>query len=226
VEAAAVREPTIDEPSVDSRWTGDEGLIDAAPRRRPASAPGPSLAGREGDTVSVRRPPRIPTGRATGEHWLRPVVQAVRCQRGHPNAPLADACQTCGALIADRSVLRVERPVLGRLRFSDGMVVDLDRPLVLGRRPDHGGVGKIDGEDPGIVALPDPNRSLSRVHAEVRLEEWHVMVVDLKSANGTFVTLPGEQEVQLHPHQPCLITVGTQVNLAAVASFVFEVAPG
>lgn len=227
VEAAAVREPLIDEPSVDSRWA-DEGLIEGAPAFGAPKAPtAPQRPGdHEGDTISVPKVPKTASSRATAEHWLRPVVQAVRCVQDHPNPPSAGQCITCGRPIGDRSIFRVERPVLGRLRFADGLVVDLDRPLVLGRRPDHVAAEKVGGEDPGLIALPDPDRSLSRVHAEVRLEEWHVMVVDRKSANGTFVTLPGEEAMQLHPNQPCLITIGTHVNLADVASFVFEVAPG
>jgi hypothetical protein len=236
VEAAAVREPLIDEPSVDARWNAVDGLIYSTPATRPPPptrppAPvSPSAPVRPGDhggdTVSVPRVSRPPASRGTAEHWLRPVVQAVRCVQGHANPPNADVCLACGGPIGDRSVFRVERPVLGRLRFADGLVVDLDRPLVLGRRPDQAASEKIGGEEPGFVALPDPQRSLSRVHAEVRIEEWHVMVVDRKSANGTVVVLPGEEARQLHPNQPCLITFGTEVMLADVASFVFEMAPG
>lgn len=220
VEAAAMREPVHEHAA--ARWDAPSpGLIDGVPSR-PVSARSPAQGDHDGDTVSARglRPevmaPRQPAA------LLRPIVQAVRCGRGHANPPFAERCTSCGAAVVDRAIVQVERPVLGRLRFSDGLVVDLDRPLVVGRKPDHNAVGQIGGEDPGLVALPDPERALSRVHAEIRLEDWHVVVVDRRSANGTIVEIPGEEAMQLHPDQPCLITGGTRVTLADAVSFTFE----
>lgn len=222
VEAAAVREAVADAPAP---WDAG-GLIDAVPSKASRPEPAGIDGDHDGHTVSVPRGPvtRPPRPPATGA-LLRPIVQAVRCARGHANPPSVERCASCGGPIPDRRVVQVERPVLGRLRFSDGMVVDLDRPLVLGRKPDHAPAGKIGGEDPGLIALPDPDRALSRVHAEVRLEDWHVLVVDRRSANGTVVEIPGEDAMQLHPDQPCLITTGTRVNLAEVISFTFEAPP-
>lgn len=222
VEAAAVREAVAEGPPP---WVAG-GLIDAVPSQGAHVHAGGVDGDHDGHTVSVPRGPttRPPRSAAAGA-LLRPIVQAVRCGRGHASPPSAERCASCGGPIADRRVLQVERPVLGRLRFSDGLVVDLDRPLLLGRKPDHSPVGKIGGEEPGLVALPDPDRALSRVHAEVRLEDWHVLVVDRRSANGTVVEIPGEDAMQLHPDQPCLITAGTRVSLAEVISFTLEVLP-
>lgn len=178
----------------------------------------------DGDTIAVPRVGglRVPKGGATS---TRPQVQAVACVVGHLNPPHADRCRTCDAQIPDRTVRVADRPILGRLHFSDGLVVDMDRPLLIGRKPDYVAVKPINGESPGVVTLPDPDRSLSRIHLEVRIEDWQVLAVDRKSANNTFLEVPGEPAVQLRPNQPTLVPVGARLNLADVISFVYEVAP-
>jgi hypothetical protein len=73
------------------------------------------------------------------------------------------------------------------------------------------------------VAVSDPDKSLSRLHLEIRLEEWQVLVVDRQSSNGTVVELPGQGPVQIRPDEPCLIVPDTRVRLGDTASFVYEV---
>ncbi len=145
-------------------------------------------------------------------------VQAVLCPSGHPNEPVASSCRRCSATIVDRSVIETARPSLGRLVFSDGLVVALDQDLVLGRRPDP--TSSVNGGRP--VALPDVDRALSRTHAELRLEDWQVLVVDHGSVNGTYVQLPGEPVVKLRAGTAFLVVPGAQVNLGGGASFVYE----
>jgi hypothetical protein len=148
-----------------------------------------------------------------------PTVQAVRCALGHLNPPHAEACRSCRTPISDRSVEIVARPALGHLDFASGLVVDVDRPLLMGRKPTAGGHS---GEAPALVVLPDPEGSLSRAHLEVRVEGWEVLVVDLGSLNGTMVELPGQEPVQLHALDPFLITDGTEITLAGTTSCVFR----
>jgi hypothetical protein len=147
-------------------------------------------------------------------------IQAVRCPSGHANPPHVDRCRNCGAAIAAREIAFVQRPPLGRLRFSDGLVVQLDSSLVLGRKPT---ASVADGPEPRLITLPDPDSMLSRTHAEIRLEDWQALVVDLSSRNGTVISLPGQRPVKLRPHEPVLMPVGSTVDLGGVARFVFEV---
>jgi len=115
----------------------------------------------------------------------------------------------------------VPRPILGRLVFSNGDVVTLDRGLVLGRSPllppGHS------GEQPNLVKLNDPTLEISSQHLEVRLDHWFVLVIDLGSTNGTFVTLPGQQPMRLRPGVQQPIERGMVVSLADVLTFTFEV---
>ncbi|MGH3369219.1 MAG: FHA domain-containing protein [Nocardioidaceae bacterium] len=136
---------------------------------------------------------------------------------GHPNPPHADRCRLCSDFISDREVLVVPRPSLGRLRFDDGLVVELDRTVVLGRKPTP------TSPDARAVTVPDPQRTLSRYHAEVRVVDWQVFVADCGSTNGTCVEVPGQPVMQLRPDDPFLIPGGTAVTMGDVVRFVYEV---
>lgn len=149
-------------------------------------------------------------------------VQAVLCVGGHPNPPNAPQCRTCDGEIPDRTVRDVPRPTLGRLRLSSGQVIELDRSQLLGRRPVVSEETSR-SELPGLVAIPDPEQSLSRVHAEVRLQGWDVYVMDCGSRNGTLVEIPGHEPVNLRAGEPCLIVPGTRVSLSDVVDFRFEI---
>jgi pSer/pThr/pTyr-binding forkhead associated (FHA) protein len=116
-------------------------------------------------------------------------------------------------------VVSVPRPVLGQLRLSTGDVVTLDRGVLMGRRPVEGRQAK---ERPHLVQLDSPDQGISRNHVEVRLDGWHVLVVDLNSTNGTLITRPGQQPERLRPEQPTMIEPGTVVTLADDITFVYE----
>ena len=72
------------------------------------------------------------------------------------------------------------------------------------------------------IIIEDRSGSVSRVHAEVRLNGWDVMLVDSGSRNGTYLSGPGEQGwTPLPPHQSRRMTPGTKVRLGA-RTFTFE----
>jgi hypothetical protein len=81
------------------------------------------------------------------------------------------------------------RPRLGVLRFSTGQTVGLDHSVLIGRNPT---ANRVAGNDlPAIVPLDVSNRDVSRTHAEVRLDDWEVLLLDLGSRNGTVAAIPG-----------------------------------
>jgi hypothetical protein len=121
--------------------------------------------------------------------------------------------------VVDRGVEMVVRPPLGALRFTDGRRIDLGNRILLGRRPEE--VAAAIGGTRGS-ALDDPEKALSRVHVEVCVEDWQVLVTDQGSMNGTWVRLPERPAEQLRPHEPLVITPGTEVSLGEVVAFVFE----
>lgn len=158
----------------------------------------------------------------TDEIIVGPTVIATRCSNGHLTPARANRCRICQVETTAHQAFEVARPVLGRLRFSTGDVVTLDRGVVLGRGPEMPQL--IDERDrPNLLRLPSPNHDLSRSHTEVYLDGWAVLVRDLGSVNGTFVTMPGEQPVRLPAHEPHPIAPGAVVSLADEVSFAFEV---
>ncbi|MEX2620776.1 MAG: FHA domain-containing protein, partial [Egibacteraceae bacterium] len=123
-----------------------------------------------------------------------PIVDGILCERDHFNHPLALYCSSCGVSTVHRTRVPVKgpRPTLGVLIGDDGSAYALDHDYLVGREPEM---------DPGVesselrpLRLQDAERSVSRVHAEVRLQDWEVIVVDRGSANGTFVAARGETE--------------------------------
>lgn len=147
-----------------------------------------------------------------------PTVQALLCLSQHANPPQLSVCRVCFAQLTNPPV-HIARPNLGSLRFSNGTTVALDRPVLIGRNPKvEGGLA---GEIPQLVRL-DVGPGLSRTHASIRLEGWQVLLEDLNSANGTIVRLPGREPRRLHPSEPVLLEVGSDVDLGGEISCVFE----
>ncbi len=141
-----------------------------------------------------------------------PHVQGVKCVRGHFNDPNSPYCATCGISMVQQTHNLVEgpRPPLGVLVLDDGSTYVVDRDIVIGREPDTD-QGVAAGSVRGI-ALPDPERAISRVHARVTLHDWEVRVVDAGSANGTFVaTREATQWTPIPPDAPMTLTPGMHV---------------
>ena len=138
---------------------------------------------------------------------------------GHANPPTADTCRLCHSPVTDRSVLNVPRPVLARLVFESGLIVDVDRPQVIGRKP----TAPSDAvELPNLITVPSPDSDISRCHTAVRLEGWDLLVEDLGSTNGTEVKLPPGVLHRIREHDPVLVVVGTEVTMAGVVRFRVE----
>jgi hypothetical protein len=146
-------------------------------------------------------------------------VRAVRCPSGHANPPTAASCRLCGLAVGDPTVVTVPRPVIVRLVFDSGLVVDVDRPQLLGRRPTSPAEAD---ELPNLVTIPSPDGDISRAHTAVRLEGWDVLVEDVGSTNGTEVRLPGRDPVRLREHDPVLVVAGTEVTLAGTVRFTVQ----
>lgn len=181
---------------------------------------GPSVPPSPAAPAPTPPPPADRATAASGSRLLRgPTLPAVHCSAGHPNAPQAVRCRSCGGAIVDRQVTIVERPTLGRLLFDDGLVVEIDRPVLIGRKPTVDGAP---ADPPRLVTLPDPEGALSRTHLELRLEGWEVLAVDRQSLNGTMLTVPGSDPTYLRPLEPVVITDGTVLTLAEARSCTFR----
>ena len=140
------------------------------------------------------------------------MCHGVICARGHFNDPNSPFCANCGISMVQQTHNLVEapRPPLGVLVLDDGSTYVVDRDIVIGREPDTD-PGVADGSVRGI-ALPDPERAISRVHARVTLDQWEVRVTDAGSANGTFVaTRDATQWTPVTPDAPVTLTPGMHV---------------
>ncbi|WP_328402366.1 FHA domain-containing protein [Nocardia sp. NBC_00403] len=129
---------------------------------------------------------------ADAAHAVGPgaVVKGFQCSRHHLNDPRVSFCAICGIRMDQLTCVSADgvRPPLGLLLLDDGTSIVLDADCVLGREPEHA-----DAVSRGArpIRLADSSGGMSRAHAEIRLVDWDVFVVDHGSANGTFVKSPG-----------------------------------
>ncbi|WP_344808810.1 FHA domain-containing protein [Microlunatus ginsengisoli] len=150
-----------------------------------------------------------------------PLVEAVRCPNGHPNAPGSSVCRVCRSPITPGPPQLIPAPLLARLRAADGTVVDLDRAVLLGRAPSE---QRSTAPLPRLVALASPAQDISRTHLQVVPENWQVVVTDLHSTNGTFVTDPGPNGNRglLPPGQPIPVPIGATLELGEGVTITVE----
>ena len=216
VENAAVRPEPSEAVGQDAAGSSAAGEVDGSD---------PVHDGRTVTLEELRRmrgdQPAPPPSAAGGAPGSATTVLAVLCPSGHPNAPHEVRCRRCDALIQSQEAITVERPSLGRLVFSTGTVVTVERTMLIGRSPKATGQ-LADGRSPELVQVPSPAKDISRTHLEVRVEGWQVMAIDNNSANGTVVAMPGRADQRLRPDEPFLLAPGARVRLADEVEFTLE----
>lgn len=156
-----------------------------------------------------------------------PQILGLLCPEGHPNPPTHDRCRTCGAELGGDAE-QVPRPSLGQMLVTGGVqpgiggpqVVELDRPVIVGRRPRTNNASA--DRTPRLVTVASPDQDISRSHVEITLEEWHVLVADLATTNGTTLLRPGQQPRRLHPNEKVIVVEGDVVDLGDGATLTFE----
>lgn len=158
---------------------------------------------------------------ASGQHAqiVGPTVRAVRCPAGHPTPEHVPTCRVCRRTVVDVHALTIARPMLGVLKTASGDEVPLDRDVIVGRSPSDPAEDAADR--PNLVRLDDP--AVSRTHARIELEGWHVLVRDLGSLFGTEVVEPGQAPEKLEPMVARSIQPGTRIILAGEVDLTFEV---
>ena len=77
-----------------------------------------------------------------------------------------------------------------------------------------------------IELAGEQSATVSQSHGEIRLVDWDVKIIDLGSANGTFLwDRETEQWQQLPPHEPVRLVNGTAIAVAR-RTFVYESTTG
>ncbi|MVU82526.1 FHA domain-containing protein [Nocardia sp. ET3-3] len=154
---------------------------------------------------------RTPAPTATPGSGAR--VLGYKCARGHLNDPRVSFCAVCGIRMEQLTLVLTEgvRPPLGVLLLDDGSSYVLDTDLVIGREPERSEQVRRGAQ---AIRIPDASGGMSRVHAEIRLVEWDVQVMDRGSANGTHVRLPGRSDwVRATPGHATILEPGSQLLL-------------
>jgi len=217
--------PRAEEPPV--RAPRRSALIDKAPApaQRAPLTPGRPLSPSRGGAGPNGQAPRAPA--APRDRDESPVVEGPRtrghlCARGHLNDPRSHFCVLCGIRMNERTGELVfgARPPLGLLVFDDGATYTVDAEYLVGRMPDVD--ERVRNGSLRSIVVEDRSGAVSRVHAEVRVDGWDVMLVDSRSRNGTHVAGPGANTWTTVPSgRSHRLTPGTRVRLGS-RTFLFE----
>lgn len=136
------------------------------------------------------------------------LVLAAMCAYGHPNQPGAPRCRVCGSNVDSHNPQLTSAPVLAIVETSDGERYELTRPIIIGRSPSR---GDRDG-DVQLVKVMSPNQDVSRNHLRIAAKGWQIEISDLNSTNGTVVTRPGSEPIELSG-AAMAAEIGTKIDL-------------
>jgi hypothetical protein len=151
-----------------------------------------------------------------------PQARGHLCVNGHLNDPRWQFCILCGIRMDERpgGLVSGSRPPLGLLVFDDGATYTVDAGYLVGRMPESDERVRAGTLRP--IVVEDRTGQVSRVHAEVRLDNWDVLLVDSGSRNGTLVAPPGQNQwARLVPRQSHRLVPGTRIRIGGRA-LVFE----
>jgi hypothetical protein len=169
-------------------------------------------------------PQAHPLADAPSSDGETPHTTALRSERIMGAAPDGqDSEEATSGLVVDNGS-EEQRPPVGLLVFDDGATYAVDAEYLMGRMPEA---------DPRVasgalrsLALEDASGAVSRVHAQIVLNGWEALLVDVGSRNGTFVSPPGEQGwTQLPAGETHRLVPGTRVRIGG-RSFQFEAPSG
>ncbi|NKX92324.1 FHA domain-containing protein [Sanguibacter hominis ATCC BAA-789] len=104
-----------------------------------------------------------------------------------------------------------------KLVMSSGLVVTLDRAVLIGRAPV---VSRVANRDlPRLVTVPSPHHDISRTHAQVVQEGQRVFVTDLDSTNGVVLHARGQAPQRVRPGVPVEISPDATVDIGDGVTF-------
>jgi hypothetical protein len=141
-------------------------------------------------------------------------VSGLACPQGHLNHPRSPSCLRCGVPLDDAGgAVRGPRPPLGILIGSDNRLWRVDADYLIGSAPDVDPSVRPGGTRPLVV---DGDDRVAPVHAELRVSDWALSVVDRNSPAGTFVLRPGEEEwVAVPPSEAVALTPGSHLAVGS-----------
>ncbi|CAN5257378.1 hypothetical protein BH09ACT1_BH09ACT1_24050 [soil metagenome] len=102
-------------------------------------------------------------------------------------------------------------PATYRFSINAGRPMDLEVPVIIGRRPSMPRIAT--GRPLRLVPVLSPTSEVSSTHLELRQHGTSVVVTDLRSTNGTIVTVPGVAALKLHQGESVVVSAGTLVDI-------------
>ena len=115
-------------------------------------------------------------------------------------------------------------PLSARYGFRVGRserTVLLDVAAYIGRSPSSPRIQN--GELPKLIRVQSPNGEVSGTHLEIRQLGSSVIVTDLRSTNGSAVSVPGSAPRSLRQGESMVVTPGTLVDIGD--GIVIEILP-
>lgn len=110
-----------------------------------------------------------------------------------------------------------------RLEMSTGDVVELDRDVVIGRRPE---VDRVQGgQVPTVVTVPSPRQDVSRTHLRIGWSGPKVLATDLHSMNGTVLTSADGTTRALDGGVPLQIAEGDVLDIGDGVTLTLRLTP-
>ena len=154
-------------------------------------------------------------------------ILARSCEQHHPNPPTSSTCHICGATLSGPA-RQIRKPATGRMMVRDRGGIrqyshELNRSVVLGRQPSVSAVNE--PNPPRLLQIDSPSGDISRSHLLVRLEGWHVQLVDLGATNGTMLLREGQAPRRLSKNQEVMLINGDVADLGDGVSLRFEDLP-
>jgi hypothetical protein len=98
-----------------------------------------------------------------------------------------------------------------RIRLPDGGEVEVDVPVLVGRKPSTPRIHV--GPAPKLIAMPSPGREMSATHVELRRVGDSLVASDMRSTNGTVVLLPDAAPRTLIRGESAVVVPGTRIDL-------------
>lgn len=227
-DAEAAAEPE-EQPGTDEPPAEQPGADESADAAGPVAADEPEAVdhtvvsvatlGPEATTVAppIDAPAAPAAAIAEGDHDGSTITLAeLRAMRGElPAAPASDVPPPGTAPTA-----LIPEIASGRIRLSTGQTIELDRPVIIGRRPRS---TRASGATmPRLVAVDSPEQDISRNHLEIRPEAGACVVIDLHTTNGTTLRRPGVEPLRLHPGEQTVVVRGDVVDLGDGVTVAFE----
>ena len=114
----------------------------------------------------------------------------------------------------------IRQPSLALLDLGVGTPIPIDRPLVLGRRPDIDAAGAPPRARSVIVG---DDASISRTHLRIDVEDWSMTVTACGARSGTaIVGRPGDEPTILEPWLAHELPTGARLFLGGPTSVVIR----